>query len=434
MSDAQKETNAATPDSGGRTRKPRSRHKKHGDGKAEGKEGLDTKQQKPAVQKPPQKPAASKKDTKSDETPASKRPPRRRAKTESGIDGAIKGSSHGSASEHTSQRPGKPSAATSGASTPITSRRSKPKPAEKPKLKVGDKPKSAGAKKGADKSSEKQVGAAHEKDRQARGGKRKQRAEKQKAQKLKAEDKPGSKPNHVPAKPSKTLFREQAVSGAAAMDTARPKPKPAKARTLLLPAVALPQPVKRAVNTRVCVRLLPADLPEHVFWKSIEPALPWFAPEDAGDVVKVDRFVAYRPEPTEGDASDTEKTGDGEVSKNQPLAPTKTMQVDVYESKNISRLDSEPYWRQYVPGKVHRSKSKPPTASRAYILFASIDEVTHFHQRYHGHVFCKNNVVSRALVELAMSQEIPRDYTPAKDAIEGTIEDDPDFQAFLNPK
>ncbi|KAJ1947086.1 hypothetical protein FBU59_001918, partial [Linderina macrospora] len=444
MSNAPKETNPSTQSASGRTRRPRNRQKKRDDSKDEAKEGKDPKKQKPSLQKPSlSKQPAPKKDNLGSEAPVVKRAPRRRAKADSGVDGGSKGSSHGSASEHAPQKPSKPSATTSRASTPTTPRKVKPKPMEKPKpaeksgSKTNNRSKAAGAKKGKEQPSEKSSGAVHEKEKRLRGGKGRQKHEKPPAQKHNGEDKATSKPHVAPAKPSKTLLREQELAAATTEEAPKAKPKP---KTLKAPAVKLLQQVKRVVNTRVCVRLLPADLPEHVFWKSIEPALPWFAPEDTGDMVKVDWDVAYRPEPTDGVVSDsekpekTEKPERAETKAMLSLAPTRTVQIDVYQSRNICRLDSAPYWRQYVPGKVHKSKSKPPTASRAYILFDTADEVTYFHQRYHGHVFCKNNVVSRALVELAMSQEIPRDFTPTTDATEGTIDDDPDFQAFLNPK
>ncbi|KAJ1782619.1 hypothetical protein LPJ59_006764, partial [Coemansia sp. RSA 2399] len=41
--------------------------------------------------------------------------------------------------------------------------------------------------------------------------------------------------------------------------------------------------------TKICIRWLPADLPEHVFWSSVEPALPWFDPENVGSVKQKDR-------------------------------------------------------------------------------------------------------------------------------------------------
>ncbi|KAJ2642168.1 hypothetical protein GGF44_001795, partial [Coemansia sp. RSA 1694] len=214
-------------------------------------------------------------------------------------------------------------------------------------------------------------------------------------------------------------------------------------------------------TTKVSIRWLPVDLPEHVFWRSVEPALPWFDPQSVGSLVQKEREVlrglcalpetvsaengaasAEASATLEQDAAPrdegAESVGDAQV----PLATgdvlpsskgTTTMaMVDVYESRNLDRLDSKPYWRAFVPGKQHQSKAKPADPSRAYILFATPEEVDHFYKRYHGHVFSKNGAVSRAVVELAAFQHVPWSVgASAGDILSGTIDDDPGFIAFL---
>ncbi|KAJ2770243.1 hypothetical protein IWQ56_002242 [Coemansia nantahalensis] len=111
-----------------------------------------------------------------------------------------------------------------------------------------------------------------------------------------------------------------------------------------------------------------------------------------------------------------------------PLGPTKRITGSVYESGNIARFDEPPYWRAFVRGKEHRS-SKPAEPSRAYIVFATADEAGHFHRRFHRHVFGKNGVSSRAMVELALFQGAPAPRLV--DPLEGTIDQAADFRRFL---
>ncbi|KAJ2451387.1 hypothetical protein GGF42_004266 [Coemansia sp. RSA 2424] len=214
-------------------------------------------------------------------------------------------------------------------------------------------------------------------------------------------------------------------------------------------------------TTKVSIRWLPVDLPEHVFWRSVEPALPWFDPQSVGSLVQKEREVLHRPcsLPEAVSADNGAASAEAEATLEQDAAPrdegaesvgdaqvplatgdvlpsskgTTTMaMVDVYESRNLDRLDSKPYWRAFVPGKQHQSKAKPTNPSRAYILFATREEVDHFYKRYHGHVFSKNGAVSRAVVELAAFQHVPWSVGASTvDRLSGTIDDDPDFIAFL---
>ncbi|KAJ2782751.1 hypothetical protein GGI15_002806 [Coemansia interrupta] len=183
--------------------------------------------------------------------------------------------------------------------------------------------------------------------------------------------------------------------------------------------------------TKVCVRWLPADLPEHVFWKSIEPALPWHDPSVQGTVEQkhVQQAVAQpaAEAKTEGDAEDGVQMPETTVLEMH--APTVAVAVDVYRSPAVDLLDQAPYWRQYVAGKQHRTRGKPDDPSRAYICFATPAEVEHFYQRYHGHVFAKNGAVSRAVVELAPWQQVGRDS--GVDVLAGTLAEDAEFLGFL---
>ncbi|KAJ2823248.1 hypothetical protein FBU31_004348 [Coemansia sp. 'formosensis'] len=241
-------------------------------------------------------------------------------------------------------------------------------------------------------------------------------------------------------------------------DAAGPAPQP---RQTVQP-VPPPKPVERKPVTKVTIRWLPVDLPEHVFWRSVEPALPWFDPQHVGAVVQKERVVLRGLNPDlETVAASVEATAssESEAAPEQGSAPTDdaeaecdpqaplaaaddlpppslgattTAMVDVYESDNLARLDSEPYWRAFVPGKQHQSRAKPADPARAYILFATPAEVDHFYRHYHGHAFSKNGTLSRAAVELSAFQHVPWSAgTSAGDMLSGTIDEDPDFIAFL---
>ncbi|KAJ2574320.1 hypothetical protein GGH19_003911 [Coemansia sp. RSA 1807] len=189
--------------------------------------------------------------------------------------------------------------------------------------------------------------------------------------------------------------------------------------------------------TKVCVRWLPADLPEHVFWQSIESSLPWFDASHTGSVVEHERLVLATTEPSansdtpapETELQPTEATDAGTSISLHAATTTGTMCV--YESANVSRLDTRPYWRQFVAGKQYQSRAKAAEPSRAYIVFATASEAREFHQKYHGHTFTKNGMQSRARVEQAMFQCMA--VTDAVDPLEGSIDDDPAFRAFLDP-
>ncbi|KAJ2555958.1 hypothetical protein EV175_002146 [Coemansia sp. RSA 1933] len=123
------------------------------------------------------------------------------------------------------------------------------------------------------------------------------------------------------------------------------------------------------------------------------------------------------------------------VERVLPVADTQNVSVEVYESENLSRLDEQPYWRQFVCGKQHKSKTKSDDPSRAYILFAETEEAAHFYRHFHGHAFGKNGSVHRAIVELAPFQHVAWSLTSTTTtdqcSLEGTIEKDAHFVAFL---
>ncbi|KAJ2657050.1 hypothetical protein IW148_005366 [Coemansia sp. RSA 1199] len=191
--------------------------------------------------------------------------------------------------------------------------------------------------------------------------------------------------------------------------------------------------------TKVCVRWLPADLPEHVFWQSVESSLPWFDASHTGSVATHERPVlvtntepsansdAPAPEAPSPQPTDASNAG---ISIS-PHAATTMGTICVYESANLARLDSRPYWRQFVAGKQYQSRAKAAEPSRAYIVFATASEAREFHRGYHGHTFTKNGVQMRARVEQAMFQCVA--VVDTVDPLEGSIDDDPAFRAFLDP-
>ncbi|KAJ2701292.1 hypothetical protein H4R19_005420, partial [Coemansia spiralis] len=245
-------------------------------------------------------------------------------------------------------------------------------------------------------------------------------------------EKPQVQTQRPPETPAMPGGPQQSEAAPACTDAVAPDSAPAG-----LPPPADPSPPPAAQPapadpppTKVCVRWLPADLPEHVFWRAAEPALPWFDAGQVGAVVERDQVVpdaeAAVCELPPTDAESDEQPGpEADIS---PLGPTKHSVGSAYESANIARLDEQPYWRRFVRGKKHRS-SKAAEPSRAYIVFATADEASHFHRRFHGHVFGKDGVNTRAVVELALFQAAPSDAPP--DPLESTIDQDAGFRRFL---
>ncbi|KAG0271830.1 hypothetical protein BGZ95_000309 [Linnemannia exigua] len=139
-----------------------------------------------------------------------------------------------------------------------------------------------------------------------------------------------------------------------------------------------PAPSKRSARTKgpsrgqakskIVVRRLPANLPEHVFLDSIKGLVP------------------------------------------------------------DSALDRPTTW---VAGKVSKNPVKANTFARAYIYFKNEKVALEFQKAYHGHTFVdRNGNEGKAHVEFAPFQKIPREQRKA-DTKQGTIEEDPDYIAFL---
>ncbi|CAO3611712.1 unnamed protein product [Cunninghamella blakesleeana] len=89
-------------------------------------------------------------------------------------------------------------------------------------------------------------------------------------------------------------------------------------------------------------------------------------------------------------------------------------------------------YKIYIPGKLSTNKSKESVFSRAYFHMKTIEAVISFHQGFDGHIFMdsKGNE-SRAVVEFSPYQSIPKVHK-VPDARQGTIEEDPDYQRFLD--
>ncbi|KAJ1890506.1 hypothetical protein LPJ66_007437 [Kickxella alabastrina] len=259
------------------------------------------------------------------------------------------------------------------------------------------------------------------------------------------------KAQHTPGfRQSQTTSNAQKGQGSQTTQTtddAQPAQAAQSAEVKYVPTSALPS---GRLSTKVCVRWLPADLPEHVFWKTVEPALPWFDPANAGTTTQRQREVLRATAPAGDISSSEEKAIDNDAitPSEEPitepsaplpcmgLAPTSSITVDVYDSPALQRLDAPPYWRRFSPGKQHRSRAKLADPSHSEIVFATPAEVDHFFRHYHGHAFAKNGSVSRAQVELAAFQYAPWSFdqsNAAADPLAGTLDTDPDFLAFLNP-
>ncbi|KAG0012168.1 hypothetical protein BGZ82_002701 [Podila clonocystis] len=127
-------------------------------------------------------------------------------------------------------------------------------------------------------------------------------------------------------------------------------------------------PGRGQAKTKIVVRRLPANLPEHVFADSIKPLVP-------------------------------------ETAMDHPFT--------------------------WVAGKVSKNQVKGNTFARAYIYFKVEKLALEFQKAYHGHVFMdKHGNEGRAHVEFAPFQKIPREQRKA-DPKQGTIEEDPEYIAFL---
>ncbi|THG98105.1 hypothetical protein EW145_g7482 [Phellinidium pouzarii] len=88
-------------------------------------------------------------------------------------------------------------------------------------------------------------------------------------------------------------------------------------------------------------------------------------------------------------------------------------------------------WKMFYPGKIRKKYNKENLPSRAYIAFRSADQLAVFSQAYDGHTFRdKAGNESYAVVEFAPHQKVPpekRKPDPRND----TIEQDEDFISFI---
>ncbi|MBW0479174.1 hypothetical protein O181_018889 [Austropuccinia psidii MF-1] len=132
-------------------------------------------------------------------------------------------------------------------------------------------------------------------------------------------------------------------------------------------------------RTKLVIRHLPPTLPEEIFWKTLSP---WLEPIPRAD---------------------------------EPAAPPKCVAI----------------YKCYVAGKVRQNKSKVDIPSRAYIQFATSDQVVEFNQGYSNQAFrdSKGNITFPK-VEFAPYQKVaapPKKVDPRL----GTIESDPEYQEFI---
>ncbi|EPX70659.1 uncharacterized protein SOCG_04297 [Schizosaccharomyces octosporus yFS286] len=99
--------------------------------------------------------------------------------------------------------------------------------------------------------------------------------------------------------------------------------------------------------------------------------------------------------------------------------------------KSIASFHPFINWHRYHQGK-RQNPPQPNIPSFAYLKFKSESHVHDFFRFYQGHVFVdKDENVYRALLLVAPFQKVP----PVKskpDSLNGTIEDDPVFKAFVD--
>ncbi|KAN0109074.1 Smg-4/UPF3 family domain containing protein [Russula decolorans] len=93
--------------------------------------------------------------------------------------------------------------------------------------------------------------------------------------------------------------------------------------------------------------------------------------------------------------------------------------------------DDSVIWKEYCPGKVKKKLNKENVHSRAYIAFRTEEFVAKFSREYDGHVFKdKAGNESQAVVEFAPYQKLPLEKRKV-DSRNATIEQDEDYVAFL---
>ncbi|KAF9551714.1 hypothetical protein CPC08DRAFT_699055 [Agrocybe pediades] len=93
--------------------------------------------------------------------------------------------------------------------------------------------------------------------------------------------------------------------------------------------------------------------------------------------------------------------------------------------------DDTATWKVYYPGKLRKKLNKENIPSRAYIAFKTEEQVHLFSQGYDGHVFRdKTGVESQAVVEFAPYQKVPSEKRKP-DTRNATIEKDEDYISFI---
>ncbi|KAF8489843.1 Smg-4/UPF3 family-domain-containing protein [Gautieria morchelliformis] len=121
------------------------------------------------------------------------------------------------------------------------------------------------------------------------------------------------------------------------------------------------------IRLKTVVRRLPPNLPESVFWQSVEP---WVTDETAS-------------------------------------------------------------WRTFYQGKLRKKLNKENIPSRAYVLFKQEEHLAAFSREYDGHVFRdKQGNESQAVVEFAPNQKAPPEKKKV-DSRHATIQQDEDYLSFM---
>ncbi|KAJ7029287.1 midasin nuclear AAA ATPase [Mycena alexandri] len=88
-------------------------------------------------------------------------------------------------------------------------------------------------------------------------------------------------------------------------------------------------------------------------------------------------------------------------------------------------------WKIYYPGKLRKRLNKENVSSRAYIVFKTEEQLAQFSRDYDGHLFRdKAGNESYAVVEFAPYQKVPPEKKKT-DARSGTIEKDEDYISFI---
>ncbi|PWN28341.1 hypothetical protein BDZ90DRAFT_231327 [Jaminaea rosea] len=212
---------------------------------------------------------------------------------------------------------------------------------------------------------------------------------------------------------------------------------------------------------KVVVRRLPPNLPEDIFWKSVEP---WTGKQlvDKPAPILVKQTAAAEDAPTRvGQETDdgeqheaTKDSSDDAANPANAAAEAKSAAPPIVKPGPYIHLgvpaQEKLVWRRYVQGKFKTppnaassssQSSLPHVHSRAYLRFRSLTDLLDFHRNFDGHVFRDSKGrESVALVEWAPYQKVPPLASVAggqtqvrrrPDKREGTIHEEPDFLAFV---